>query len=235
MKKIIFILIFLLLTLFLFNPQEKELTLNNLPTLKNELTIPLADWQKLNSDVIYLLEFQNGEEVNSIPVVYKESDPEFYFRKALDLSYSSMGTAFVDRHSSLDSLNLIINAHSSKEKKSHFTFLKKYADQAYFNQHSEFKLISSDETYLCTVLSFSEYDLSQQETEYIWYLNPKNKKDLFNLLELTKPYQIHQNQVDFDFERIITLVTCNMDKEDSRYVLQASLKKEEDDEKNNLP
>lgn len=234
MKKIIFILIFLWLILFLSNSKEKELTLSNLPTLKNDFTITLSDWQKMNNDVVYLLEFQNGEETTSIPVVYKESDPEFYFRKALDLSYSSMGTAFVDRHSSLDSLNLIINAHSSKEKDSHFTFLKNYVDQAYFNQHSEFKLISSDETYLCTVLSFSEYDLSQPETEYIWYLKPKNKKDLLNLLKLTKPYQIHQNQVDFNFDRIITLVTCNMDKENSRYVLQAILKKEENYEKNNL-
>lgn len=234
MKKIIFIFIFLLIALFLFIPQEKELALSNLPTLKNDFTMTLTDWQKMNSDVVYLLEFQNGEETNLIPVVYKESDPEFYFRKALDLSYSSMGTAFVDCHSSLDSLNLIINAHSSKEKESHFTFFKKYVDQTYFNQHTEFKLVSSEETYLCTVLSFSEYDLSQPETEFIWYLKPKNKKDLLNLLEFTKPYQIHQNQVNFDFDRIITLVTCNMDKEDSRYVLQAVLKKEEDYEKNNV-
>lgn len=227
MKKKLFLFFLILVSLSLFNLKEKKSTLKVISFANNEDDFSLSDWQASNDDIVFLLKFQKEEKAYLIPVVYTEDDPEFYFRKALDLNYSSMGSAFIDRYSSLESYNLIINAHSSKEKDTQFTFLKNYIDEDYFYQNLNFKLISNQGIYLCTVYSFSEYDLNDADVYPIWYFNPKNKKDLFKLLALTEPYQIHQNPISSDFERIITLVTCNMNKENSRYVLQAIVKKEE--------
>lgn len=235
-KRLFFI--FMLISLpFFFHFKEKKLTF--IPTTilnhsNDEISFTLADWQVINSDVVFLLEFKKDNALYTIPVVYKENDANFYFRKALDLSYDSMGTAFIDQYSSLDSLNLIINAHSSKEKDIQFTFLKNYADEAYFNQNSSFKLIGRNAAYLCDVYSFAEYDLTLQDVDLVFYAKPKNKKDLLNMLAFTQPYQIHQNPISSDFERIITLVTCNMDKENSRYVLQATIKEEKNNEENHF-
>ena len=151
----------------------------------------LRDWQKINPDVKYVLEFRDDEAVRTIPVVTVKEDASV-MKHNLYGEYDTMGSVFTDAMT-YEPDNLVIYGHASKTKDWNFTFLKKFADQNYFERHPEFTM-----------------PMEEQRKEM--FLN-------------TVPYLIQKRDGVMDEGLgIVTLVTCNLNGADVRYVLQAAVR-----------
>lgn len=181
----------------------------------------LEDWQKINPDVKYLLEFRDDPVIRSIPVVSVKEDASV-MKHNLYGEYDTMGSVFTD-HMTYEPDNLVVYGHASKTKDWNFTFLKKFADQAYFMNHPEFTLIEKSGQKNCQIVSFGEYDLDE-ESVYLGWADAgmpleEQRKEMFRN---TVPYLVQKRDGVMDEGLgIVTLVTCNLNGSDIRYVLQA--------------
>lgn len=139
--------------------------------------------------------------------------------------YDTMGSVFIEKDISpyKGSKNWLINGHSSKTKVWNFTFMKKYANKNYFNQHNTFIVEDGNGYHTYQVVSFAEYDLSLGEDNlYLGWFNNKFEsiEEVVNMFKNTDPYVLQRNnEFNYKGQQIITLVTCNMEKKDARYVL----------------
>ncbi len=221
--------LFLCLFLFPFF-HTKESTVENhekkaegkLTLIKEEKEVQLRQFQEECEDVALVLVFP--EEDRIFPVVYTPYDYDAYFRKDLSGNYSRMGTPFVDDRSSPDSRNLIINAHSSKDGESGMSFLRFYTDPVYFAAHKTIKCITEEGEREYEVISLNEFDYAHAETfPYNFYQGEfPSEHEVEDMLESMKPYEIcGSEEVNSEGKRILTLITCNMEKENSRYILLA--------------
>ncbi len=184
----------------------------------------LEDWQRINPDVKYLLEFRDEGVLRSIPVVSVRND-ETVMKHNLHGEYDTMGSVFTDAMT-YEPDNLVIYGHASKTKDWNFTFLKKFADQAYFMNHPEFTLMEESGRKNCLIVSFGEYDLDEESVYLGWAdagmpLEEERKEMFLN----TIPYLIQKRDGVMDSGLgIVTLVTCNLNGSDVRYVLQAAVR-----------
>lgn len=222
MKRILFIL--LLISLFLFPfliPKEKTIA-HQFIIQEKENPKTLQQWQKENPDILYLLEFDEGKTKHSIPIVYTPQEPMKYFRMSIYHEKDSLGTAFLDENCTPESQNRLINGHSSKTKNLQFTFLKNYTHPDYFSQHDTFIMEDDTGKKSYQIVAFCEFDMSQTPL-YIGWLNDHfpTLKATQNMFTLIEPYAIHKQDFLYQGERILSLITCNMEKENSRYVLFA--------------
>lgn len=192
----------------------------------------LEAWQKVNPEVGVVLEYEDEEKLRTIPVMFTPEDRDKYYRLDIYGSYDSMGTAFVDDNSTLESQNLIINGHSSKTKDQQFTFLKQFAEETYFNDHEQIVLIDETGEHRYQIILFAEFDLTLQEEGIElysdWYNGSfRSQKDIEEMLERMSELALQKREFRYEGEKLLTLITCNMSKEDSRYVLMALEIKEE--------
>lgn len=192
-------------------------------------TSDLATWQKINPEIFALLEFTSDDVTTQIPIIYT-ANGDHYMLHDIYGHYDTMGAVFMEKQISplSSSNNYIINGHSSKTKNWNFTFLKKYNDLDYFTKHPEFTFIDKQGTHQYQIISFSEYDLDDQDTYLGWHNNYfASYAEAKNMFDNTLAYTI--NRVDgfyYHQQQMITLVTCNMQKHNARYVLQAVEKTE---------
>lgn len=198
---------------------DNKVTEGEIYAEENEDKDHFAAYSSINKDVAYVLCLEDDDIPRVIPVVYTPDDYDKYFRLDLYKQYDSMGTVFVDDNSSLESFHLILNGHSSLTKDTHFTFLKKYADENYFTMHPYFQLESAEgvETYF--VIGFYEIDLEKEKEPYLGFY--QGEIDLKEVMEEMKPYVLQSRSYHSDTNRLLTLITCNMQKKDSRYLLIA--------------
>lgn len=185
----------------------------------------LKEWQEINSNIVFVLEFVSDGVLHNIPVLLTDNGDRYMKRNPWG-EYDSMGSVFIEKDVSPvnDSENWLINGHSSYYKDWNLTFLKKYKDLNYFIANSTFMLEDENGIHTFQIISFSEYDLEGEENIYLgWYNNKFNSdKNVVDMFKLTNPYVIQKNQgISYDGEQLVTLITCNMKKSDSRYVLMA--------------
>lgn len=191
---------------------------------KEDTLKTLKDWQKINPEIFALLKFTIDDKITSIPIIYTDNG-DYYMLHDPWGNYDTMGSCFMEKQlSPLEtSNNYIINGHSSKTKDWNFTFLKNYADKAYFDKHQEFKLIDEDGEHIYQIISFCEYDLDNPDTYLDWHNNYyANYEQVKTMFDNTLNYAI--NHIDgfyYHNQQLITLVTCNMQKNNARFVLQA--------------
>ncbi len=117
--------------------------------------------------------------------------------------------------------NLVVYGHSSKRNDDQFTFLKRYAETEYFQQHPY--IFFQDDQGRCSyyVVSFSRYDMQSDET-YMGWCADFDQDGAQEMFRATKPYHLQYRQgVVYHGEAVLTLVTCDMEAEDTRFVLQA--------------
>lgn len=184
----------------------------------------LEDWQKINPDIFCLLQFFASDIIHQIPVIYTD-DGDYYMLHDPFGNYDTMGSIFMEKQLCPKDIsnNFIINGHSSKTKNWNFTFLKNYVDPVYFQEHPEFLLIDDKGSHHYRIISFSEYDLDAQSTYLDWHNNYfASYEQLKTMLDASLPYVINRiNGFYYQDQQLITLVTCNMQKPNSRYVLLA--------------
>ncbi|MBR3347270.1 MAG: class B sortase [Solobacterium sp.] len=180
----------------------------------------LADWKAVNPNVAYVLTFSDETKRRVIPVL-KTPNASYALKHNLYGDYDSMGSVFTDP-SAIEPENLVIYGHSSKTKDWCFTFLKNYADTAYYQSHPSFQLESVSGTVPCRIISFGAYDL-EEEMPCDWAdPDPGSETGVADMLKETLPYLIQKTDgIVYDGHGIVTLVTCDMDKKDTRFVMQA--------------
>ena len=191
-------------------------------TTTDEEPITLDQWQQTNDDVIWMLTFNDNGDIHSIPVAYTDNG-DYYMRHNLYGEYDSMGSVFMESQDSpLNSTNWIVNGHSSKTKNWAFTFLKHYADPEYFDTHSTFTLQDEDGLHTYRVLSFGEYDVSDEFYDG-WYQSTfRTHQDVVDMLNDTTANLInHVDHFTYRGQQLMTLITCDMNEDDTRYVLTA--------------
>jgi hypothetical protein len=193
------------------------------PSAAAEKTQTLKDWQQINPGIAYVLEFQDEPSVRRIPVLAAK-DPAYAMRHDVYGRSDSMGSVFCDNSdgSAASALNLVIYGHSSKTKDWCFTFLKKYADPDYFRGHPEIRMEEAGGTVCYEVVSLARYDLNDPDAYLGWGDASLSGEGVPEMFETTRPYLIQQaDGITWHGQQILTLVTCDMQQKDSRYVLQA--------------
>lgn len=180
----------------------------------------LADWKAINPNVAYVLTFSDETGRRVIPVV-KTPDASYALKHNLYGNFDTMGSVFTDP-SAVEPENLVIYGHSSKTKDWCFTFLKNYAEAAYYQSHPSFQLESVSGTVPCRIISFGAYDL-EEDIPFDWAdPDPGKKAGVEDMLKETLPYLLQKTDgVVYDGHGIVTLVTCDMNKTDTRFVMQA--------------
>lgn len=183
----------------------------------------LEDWKKINEDVVAVLDcstYENGDVISNrvFPVVYNKNKD--YLNHDVYNDKDIFGTPFID--TSPDAKNIVIYAHSSYEKEElMFTWIRNHA-------------LSSTKTF----------------KEPVFYYETENGKNTYQIIgtadidlrndpwlswtgekfDATLPRYLKENcssifypleKIDEDKDAFITLVTCNMSKPNSRYVMIA--------------
>lgn len=181
----------------------------------------LQDWQAVNDEVYGILRFQDDDCIRSIPVL-KTSSPDYAMRHNLYGDYDTMGSVFCDSTEEKP-WNLVIYGHSSLTKDRCFTFLKKMQDAAYYGRHPGFEMETIHDTEHYRILSFARYDMDDAETWTGWAESSfADADEVENMFQTSVPYLLQRTDgVPYQGENVITLVTCDMNAPNSRFVLQA--------------
>ena len=186
----------------------------------DEEPLTLEAWQKINPRVKYVLRFTDKDKYRAIPVVCTP-DAAYALKHNVRGENDTMGSVFCDPCAS-NPVNLVIYGHSSKTKDWCFTFLKQYRDKDYFQNHPSFLLESQEGLIPCRIISSATYDL-EEETETGWAdPNTGNTEEVMQMIKDSIPYldQRREGEV-YEGGGLVTLVTCDMEKTDSRIVIQA--------------
>ena len=194
-----------------------------MPGAAAEKAKTLQDWQSVNPEIQYVLEFCDEPALRRIPVL-AASDPDTAMQHDVYGRYDTMGSVFCDNAdgSAVSALNLIIYGHSSRTRDWCFTFLKKYADPDYFCSHPEIRMEEADGTTAFQVVSLARYDLTDPGSYLGWGDAGLSAEGAMEMFAATRPYLLqHADGIAWHGQQILTLVTCDMQQEDSRYVLQA--------------
>ena len=180
----------------------------------------LADWKKINPKVYCVLTFEDGDRRRVIPVL-SGVDEAYALKHNVHGEYDTMGSVFCDTPSGASG-NLVIYGHSSFTKDWCFTFLKKFMDPEYYRRHLSFVMEAEDGTTNCRIVSAAVYDLTEEG--YVGWAdeNLSDKTEIEAMFRETVPYLVcHTDGAVYEGGGILTLVTCDMGKEDARIVVQA--------------
>lgn len=186
----------------------------------------LEEWQAINSDVVGVLEFSDRQ----FPVV-QTSDNEIYLNTSIYGVYDIFGVPFVDYSIDLDDTdNIIIYAHSTYRKDLLFTFFEDYINNP-DNVTDKMTFTWTDETgtYKYRIIAGTQIDANSEDKDMYWY-----EFEFTTKLEKTDYVVSMLENADVIFDTsynpngtLITLVTCNMDNDDERYILTATLVSDE--------
>lgn len=185
----------------------------------------LVEWQKINPNIVMVLEFSSSGKLHNIPVL-EVNDGDKYMNRNPWGTYDSMGSVFMETNISPfeQSNNWLINGHSSLTKDWNLSFLKNYVKPKYFESNATFQVELKDGFHLYRIVSFAEYDLDQvEDSVYMgWYQNNFTVDEATSMFNLTSQYILQKtSNYIYTGKQMLTLITCNMNKKDSRYVLMA--------------
>lgn len=179
----------------------------------------LEEWQSVNPDIQWILHFE--KEGRSLPVA-ATADDAYAMKHDPFGKTDSMGTLFTDRYGYQPD-NLVIYGHSSRKRDEQFTFLKKYADAEYFQNHGEVILEDASGGHFYRIASFGLYDMQDENTYAMWASDWfDTDEEVERMFAETVPYLLQKRDgIFYHGQHVLTLVTCDMEKPDSRFVLQA--------------
>ena len=181
-------------------------------------TKPSSANEKSEKDSVCGRLYFDEEEV--LPILYTEN-PEYALCHNMQGQMDSMGSIFTETMPR-SVCNLVVYGHSSKWRTGQFTFLKRYAEADYYQAHPYILLEDDRGTRRYRIVSFSRYDLQADETYMGWCEADFENDDAAAMFQATKMYHLRETQgIIYRGEDILTLVTCDMDAENARFVLQA--------------
>ena len=154
---------------------ENESQTENLET-KNEKILKLEALQKINSEIVALLEIEDTD-IN-YPVL-QTKDNNYYMKHNYKKEYSINGSIFLDKDYLWDppSSNLLIYGHNNKNG-TMFQSLLKYKDKNYYTSHPYIKFTTNAESSIFEIFAVFEsrvYLKSEKNVfRYYYFINSKN-------------------------------------------------------------
>lgn len=214
------IMILLMIIIIIILPKKDHISNVTVTKTANKETIT-----EDNKDIIFYLEFANNDQYHLIPIVYTDN-ADYYMLHDLNGNYDTIGTCFMEKEivDITTANNYIINGHSSLTKDRNFTFLKNYCDPDYFNTNTTFTLIDlNEDRFEYQIIGIASFDLTNEDTYLDWYSSYfKDYYEFNTIMNNTLPYFInHIEGFSYHNQQLITLITCDMNKEDTRFVLFA--------------
>jgi len=160
------------------------------------------------------------DTVINYPVAQGE-DNSYYLYHLADGTYNQNGCLFMDHKNSSDFTddNTVIYGHHMRSE-SMFASLVKYRDQAYYEEHPNFYLVTRTAKYRLEI--FSAYTTTRDSDAYTLKFATEKEKAAW----LDKILEKSDISTDTDVrvkDRIVTLSTCAYSFHDARYVAHGKL------------
>ena len=203
------------------NSYEKEMT--NVISMVDDKSLEKGNQDKLvkleeyqnyyhNDDIIARLVIE-GTNIDSLLV--KTTNNKFYLNHTLYKTKNYKGSNFVDYRTPLDSKQINIYGHNSKEGNMMFTELEKYLDKDFYEDHKYINLYDGKNT---RVYEIASVYIDKTSHEHI-IVNPSNRKDHIDKLS---QFSIYKTDTDLkEDDDLIILQTCYYKPKNSYLVVVA--------------
>lgn len=191
----------------------------------------LPEYKKLfeeNNDMYGWIKI-NGTEID-YPVLYTPEDPNFYINKnwKKEICFENIGNSiFIAGQTTENSNNIIIYGHNMNDG-SMFGSLKKYRDEAYYQEHKyiEFDTLYEKQIFevICVSKAVVYYEDIKPEDAYLFYehtdLNSEEEFDEY--LENVRANVYYDITTEATYgDELITLCTCNNWRKNGRLLVVA--------------
>lgn len=171
-----------------------------------------------NKDIIAWV-YCPGTQI-SYPVV-QSKDNDYYLRRLLDGKRNTAGTIFADYRNAPDfsDFNTLIYGHNMRNE-TMFGTLKEYKNQAYYEAHPVWYLLTPDANYKVELVAgflVSEYDA-------IYYMRDTEEQQREHLLTLLEKSVFDANLEMEETDKLVSFSTCERGQNDKRFILTGILK-----------
>ena len=177
---------------------------------------------KKNEDMVGWIKI-DGTNID-YPVMYKNTDNDYYLHRNFDREYNEGGIPFMDKECSLakPSDNLIIYAHNMKNG-TMFADLLKYSDEKFLNEHKTVKFNTLYEKEEYTVISVFKTQVgAKNEFKYYNFVDAASEDDFENYVSAAKMLSVHSiDETAVYGDKLLTLSTCSYNKKNERFVVVA--------------
>lgn len=179
------------------------------------------EYKAINSDVIGILQFSDRQ----LPVV-QTSDNDTYLNTSIYGEYDIFGVPYLDYTIDYDNTdNLIIYGHSTYSKDLLFTFFANYiSDPDWGEENRTFYWIDETGTYEYSIIAVTQTEVNSDDSDLYWFKWSwsSNMEKVAYMMEIINNADVYYT-TSFNYtEDFITLVTCNMDDTDERYIVSAA-------------
>lgn len=173
----------------------------------------------INPDIVGWIRFEEPEIIN-YPVMYRESDNEYYLTHTFDGSSYGSGALFINKDNAPDitDSNTFIYGHNMKNK-SMFGSLPEYLKEEFYKEHPYFWFYTADGTaYKYQV--FSMYETVDDSDSYeMFYDGPEDFEAYLNKVRSRSNYFVTPEAELNGDAKILTLSTCTNRFANGRYLL----------------
>ena len=169
-----------------------------------------------NGDIIAWV-YCPGTQIN-YPVA-QSRDNDYYLRRLLDGSRNTAGTIFADYRNAPDftDFNTLIYGHNMRND-TMFGTLEEYADQAYYEAHPVWYLLTPAANYKVTLVA--GYSVSEYDGIFSIGKNGQQREHLEKLMEKS----VFNSGLEIgDTDRLVSFSTCVRGDDDSRFILTGIL------------
>lgn len=193
--------------------------------IKSEKIQKLEQLQKLNSDIVALLEIE-GTNIN-YPVL-QSGDNSYYLTHNYKKEKSKDGALMLDKNSDIlkPTTNILIYGHNNIGSKEMFADLIKYKNKYFYEQHKTIKFITNTEEQvyeiICVIQSKVYYKTQTNVFKYYFFIDAKSKEEFDSFITNCKKlslYDIASTAVYGDL--LMTLSTCEYSRQNGRFAVIA--------------
>lgn len=164
-----------------------------------------------NNDIIGKL-IIDGTKIDTLLV--KSTNNEYYLNHSINKEYDIKGSVFVDYRTNLNSKQINIYGHNSKEYELPFKELEKYKSKEFYEEHKLIKLWDGKETFYYEIFSIQIVSSNSNHMN----IEPMNLEK--HIDELNKSIYETNNKATVK-DKILVLQTCDYSKKDSYLLIIA--------------
>ena len=211
-----------------YSKGEEQSQVNEYNDLEKWLSY--EEYKNINSDVIGMIEFEDRR----LPVAQADDNDE-YLHTSIYGEEDIFGVPFLDVNIDLETTdNLIVHAHSTYSKDLLFTFFENYIDDPEWGkEHRNFIWADDTGSYEYSIISATQIDATKEGKDLYWYKWQwsDNMEKTAYVMDMINNANVYYSTTFNYKEKLITLVTCNMDNDDERYILTCTYVGEEENDK----
>ncbi len=191
----------------------------------SESIIKLQELQKINSDIVALIEIE-GTNIN-YPVLQGE-DNSYYMTHDYKKQKSKDGSIFLDKDYDWDlpSTNLLIYGHNNIGSSEMFSELMKYKKESFYKKRKVINFVTNEEEakyeIISVFLSRVYYKHEKNVFRYYYFINANNKQAFDNYINNGKKASLYKIEPTATYgDQLMTLSTCEYSRTNGRLVVVA--------------